>query len=107
MTQTMDRLEYIQGHLFSCLKAFKTFDAIKYVKDTENGNEYVRITDRLGGRGHLNVTGLGEDGIYKEVSRLVLNMDDASIRLPETLVTDELELFYIADLFDNGGVDYE
>ena len=107
MNKTMDRLEYIQGHLFSCLKAFKSFDAIKYVTDSESGAEYVRITDRLGGRGHLNVTGIGNDDIFREVSRLVLNSADASVRLPESLVTDEMELFYIADLFDNGGVDYE
>ena len=107
MTQTMDRYTYIQGHLFSCLKAFETFDAIAYVKDSESGDEYVRITDRLGGRGHLKITNLSNDGVFREVARIVLNSSDASVRLPQTLVTNEPELYKIADLFDSRGAHYE
>ena len=107
-TQIRDEREtFIQGYLFSCLKSLKTFDAIKYVKDLENGDEYIRITDRLGGKAHLNITEKPNDDVFAEVSRLVLNSRDASIRLPETLVRDESELMHIADLFESRGGLYE
>lgn len=107
-TQFRDNREtYIQGYLFGCLKALKTFDAIKYVKDLDNGEEYIRITDRLGGKAHLNITGIGNDDVYAEVSKYVLYFRDPTIGLPETLVKTEAELMRIADLFESRGGLYE
>lgn len=102
-----ERETFIQGYLFGCLKSLKTFDAIKYVKDLDSGNEYIRITDRLGGKAHLNITNETNADVFMEVSRLVLNTSDASVRLPETLVKGEEELMRIADLFENRGGLYE
>ena len=103
----LERTEYVQGHLFGCLKALKTFDAIRYIKDLGSGREYIRITDRLGGKAHLDVTGKEKDEILEDVMRLFLNSKDASICLPDSLVTAEDELMHIADLIENGGGLYE
>ena len=98
-----ERRMYIEGYLFSCLKVFPQFDAIKYAKDIQTRNEYVRITDILGGKCFLNITGKNEGDVFIAVSTIVL-MSTLGIKTPpKELIVDIEEKKKVAPLFKAKG----
>ena len=54
------------------LKAMSDFEAIEYARDPIQGDEYIRVRDKLGQAFYVNVTGNSEEAILKEVSRMTL-----------------------------------
>lgn len=54
------------------LTAIRDFEAIEYARDPIQGDEYIRLRDKLGQAFYVNVTGNSEEAILKEVSRICL-----------------------------------
>ena len=54
------------------LKALRDFEAIEYARDPIQGDEYIRIKDKLGQVFYVNVTGNSEEAILLEVARMTL-----------------------------------
>ena len=54
------------------LGALTDFEAIEYARDPIQGDEYIRIKDKLGQVFYVNVTGNSEEAILLEVSRMTL-----------------------------------
>ena len=54
------------------LKALRDFEAIEYARDPIQGDEYIRIKNKLGQAFYVNVTGNSEEAILLEVSRMTL-----------------------------------
>lgn len=113
--QMIDRIElnnprrlYVEGHLFSCLKVFPMFEAVKYVKDINTKEEYIRITDSVGGKCYLDITKRTEGDIFLDVAQIVLMSTGEVKRPPESLVVDLERKKEIAPLFRVGSeVRYE
>lgn len=54
------------------LSALRDFEAIEYARDPIQGDEYIRLRDKLGQAFYVNVTGNSEEAILMEVSRVTL-----------------------------------
>lgn len=54
------------------LSALRDFEAIEYARDPIQGDEYIRLRDKLGQAFYVNVTGNSEEAILLEVSRVAL-----------------------------------
>lgn len=54
------------------LSALRDFEAIEYARDPIQGDEYIRLRDKLGQVFYVNVTGNSEEAILLEVSRVAL-----------------------------------
>ena len=54
------------------LSVMPDFEAIEYARDYIQGDEYIRIKDKLGYAWYINVTGNSEASILQEVSRVLL-----------------------------------
>lgn len=54
------------------LSVLTDFEAIEYARDPIQGDEYIRLRDKLGQAFYVNVTGNSEEAIFKEVSRMAL-----------------------------------
>lgn len=94
-----ERRMYVEGYLFSCLKVFPVFEAVKYAKDIQSKKEYVRITDSVGGKCYLDITGKPESDIFIAVATIVLMSVGAVKRPPEELIVDIETKKAIAPLF--------
>ena len=94
-----ERRMYVEGHLFSCLKVFPQFDAIKYAKNIDTREEFLRITDVLGGKCFLDITGETEADIFIAVATIVL-MSTLGIKTPpKELIIDLDKKKAVAPLF--------
>lgn len=54
------------------LSVMPDFEAIEYTRDAIQGDEYIRIKDKIGYAYYINVTGNSEAAILQEVSRMML-----------------------------------
>lgn len=54
------------------LSALEDFEAIEYARNPIQGDEYIRLRDKLGQAFYVNVTGNSEEAILKEVGRMML-----------------------------------
>lgn len=54
------------------LSVMPDFDVIEYARDYIQGDEYIRIKDKLGYAYYVNVTGNSEAAILQEVARIML-----------------------------------
>lgn len=103
-----ERRLYVEGHLFSCLKVFPVFEAVKYAKDINTKQEYIRITDSVGGKCYLEITGKAEADIFIAVATIVLMSVGTVKNPPEELIVDIETKKAIAPLFRIGeAVSYE
>lgn len=103
-----ERRLYVEGHLFSCLKVFPVFEAVKYTKDVQSKREFVRITDSVGGKCYLEITDKKEADIFIAVATIVLMSVGLVKRPPEELIVDIELKKAIAPLFKvESGVSYE
>ena len=103
-----ERRLYVEGHLFSCLKVFPVFEAVKYAKDINTKQEYIRITDSVGGKCYLEITGKSEADIFIAVATIVLMSIGTVKNPPEELIVDIETKKEIAPLFRIGeAVSYE
>ena len=94
-----ERRVYIESHLFNCLKVFPQFDAIKYAKNIEAREEFVRITDILGEKCFLDVTGKNEGDIFLAVATIVLMSTLGIKQPPKELIVDIEKKKAVAPLF--------
>ena len=74
MKHVYDKKKAFVESLNEPLKALRDFEAIEYARDPIQGDEYIRIKDKLGQAFYVNVTGNSEEAILKEVSRMSLEM---------------------------------
>ena len=74
MKHVYDKKKAFVESLNEPLKALRDFEAIEYARDPIQGDEYIRIRDKLGQVFYVNVTGNSEEAILKEVSRMALEM---------------------------------
>ena len=103
-----ERRLFVEGHLFSVLKVFPVFEAVKYAKDINTKSEYVRITDSVGGKCYLDITGKAEADIFIAVATIVLMSIGKVKNPPEELIVDIERKKEIAPLFRIGeAVSYE
>ena len=72
MKHVYDKKKAFVESLNEPLKALRDFEAIEYARDPIQGDEYIRIKDKLGQVFYVNVTGNSEEAILKEVSRMAL-----------------------------------
>ena len=72
MKHVYDKKKAFVESLNEPLKALKDFEAIEYARDPIQGDEYIRIRDKLGQVFYVNVTGNSEEAILLEVSRMTL-----------------------------------
>lgn len=103
-----ERRLYVEGHLFSCLKVFPVFEAVKYAKDVQTKREFIRITDSVGGKCYLEITGKPESDIFIAVATIVLMSLGTVKKPPEELIVSVEMKKAIAPLFKvESGVSYE
>lgn len=62
---------YVES-LNNTLSVLSDFEAIEYANDHIQGDEYIRIRDKLGQAFYINVTGGNEADILREVARMIL-----------------------------------
>ena len=72
MKHVYDKKKAFVESLNEPLKALRDFEAIEYARDPIQGDEYIRIRDKLGQAFYVNVTGNSEEAILLEVSRMTL-----------------------------------
>ena len=72
MKHVYDKKKAFVESLNEPLKALRDFEAIEYARDPIQGDEYIRIRDKLGQAFYVNVTGNSEEAILLEVSRMML-----------------------------------
>ena len=72
MKHVYDKKKAFVESLNEPLKALRDFEAIEYARDPIQGDEYIRIMDKLGQVFYVNVTGNSEEAILLEVSRMTL-----------------------------------
>ena len=72
MKHVYDKKKAFVESLNEPLKARRDFEAIEYARDPIQGDEYIRIRDKLGQVFYVNVTGNSEEAILLEVSRMTL-----------------------------------
>ena len=72
MKHVYDKKKAFVESLNEPLKALRDFEAIEYARDPIQGDEYIRIRDKLGQVFYVNVTGNSEEAILLEVSRMTL-----------------------------------
>lgn len=94
-----ERITLIQGDIFSCLKTLPNFEAIKYVKDPNTDREYVRITDYIGGKVYLEITGKSDADVFIDIARMVLCAVADDVAPPETIITDNDEKSRVSHFF--------
>ena len=90
-----DKANYVNG-LNNTLEAMPDFDYIKYAR-TMNGEEFVKIADKLGGYIFIDVTAYEKSDILKDVAKVVLT--DETMLLPKGTIIDKQKLRQIAPLF--------
>jgi len=74
MKHIYDKKKAFVESLNEPLKALRDFEAIEYARDPIQGDEYIRIKDKLGQVFYVNVTGNSEEAILLEVARITLGM---------------------------------
>lgn len=84
--------------LKEALMALTGFADVQYARSYITDEEYIRISDKVGGVAFLDVTAKTNGEILKDVCRVVL-LDDPKHTLPEGLITDKAEMIRIAPLF--------
>lgn len=94
-----ERVSLIQGHISSCLETLPNFEAIKYVKDTNTDREYIRITDYVGGKIYLEISGKSDADVFLDVARMVLCAVSDDVTPPESIVLDNDEKARISYFF--------
>ena len=72
MKHVYDKKKAFVESLNEPLKALRDFEAIEYARDPIQGDEYIRIRDKIGQVFYVNVTGNSEEAILLEVSRMTL-----------------------------------
>ena len=72
MKHVYDKKKAFVESLNGPLKALRDFEAIEYARDPIQGDEYIRIRDKIGQVFYVNVTGNSEEAILLEVSRMTL-----------------------------------
>lgn len=98
-----ERKTFVERTLRACLETKRTFEAIRYAKDPHTEAEYVRITDVLGGKCYLDITGEPNDRIFNDICRIVIAGEE-KIPLPPNYMTDAAKMFEVAHLFRGGVV---
>lgn len=97
MTAT-EKKKYVED-LNIMLKPMKDFEAIRYAMKPVTSQEYIKISDTLGGYVYLDVTGETLSDILKDVCRVVLNAELNVMHFPKRLIHDRDQLREIAPLF--------
>lgn len=95
------RRNYIEG-LQVALAPVRDFDQIRYARSYSTEEEFVKISDTIGGSCFLNVTGLSNAEVFREVCKAVLIDDLKADRSPSSLILDTNKKRQIAPLFRGG-----
>ena len=90
-----EKNRYVES-LNNTLSVMKDFQSVSYAWDALTGQEYVKISDTLGGYACLDVTGAGLEQIFKNIVKTLLSNDR---ELPFGIVHDRQQLRKIAPLF--------
>lgn len=98
MTAKDEKKKYVED-LNIMLKPMKDFDEIKYAAKPVTCEEFIKISDKLGGYVYLDITGETCQDILKDVCRVVLNSELSVIHFPKRLIHDRDQLREIAPLF--------
>lgn len=83
--------------LNEALKPMLDFDSCAYAVNEITQEEYLKISDRIGGVAFLDVTGMTEGEILKDVCKLVL-IDQARL-VPDSYIDDLFTKRKVANLF--------
>ena len=87
---------YVES-LKQALSAMEDFDDIAYARSSVTEEEYLRITDKIGGVVYIDVTAESNEDILKDVAKIVLNAETNI--LPKGVITDKPKLREISELF--------
>ena len=93
-----ERKKYVES-LNATLAPIEDFDSIHYGKAAVTNEEYVKISDKLGGYVYINVTADSLEDILMSVARIILNADLEGKHMPKGIITDRQKLREIAPLF--------
>ena len=72
MKHIYDKKRAFVESLNAPLTALRDFEGIDYARDPIQGDEYIRVRDKLGQAFYVNVTGDSEEAILLEVARMTL-----------------------------------
>ena len=95
-----DRKNYVDG-LMLALAPIRDFDAIEYARTYTTEEEFVRITDTIGGCAFLDVTALTKAEILKDIARVLLLDELKGVHFPKSIITDIDRKRQIAPLFNS------
>ena len=93
-----ERKNYVDG-LTLALAALRDFGSIEYARTYTTEEEYIRITDTIGGCAFLDVTALSRAEILKDVARVMLIDELEGEHFPKSIITDKDKMRQIAPLF--------
>lgn len=93
MKHIYDKKRAFVESLNAPLTALRDFEAIEYARDPIQGDEYIRVRDKLGQVFYVNVTGNSEEAILLEVARMTLGTK------AEGFITSRERIRQIAPMF--------
>lgn len=93
MKHVYDKKRAFVESLNAPLTALRDFEAIEYARDPIQGDEYIRVRDKLGQVFYVNVTGNSEEAILLEVARMTLGTK------AEGFITSRERIRQIAPMF--------
>ena len=93
-----EKKKYVES-LHAMLAPLQDFDSIKYARNAITDEEYVKISDTLGGYAYLDVTAMDLESILKDVARVILNGEINGNQFPKSLIYDKEKLRAIVPLF--------
>lgn len=79
--------------LNKALKPLHDFNSIEYARNALNDNEYIKVSDTIGGCQFLDATGMSLEDVLIDVSQLVLG------KVPASMVMTRDDKRKIAPLF--------
>lgn len=98
-----ERRNYVES-LNVMLAPIEDFDSIHYGKAPVTNEEYIKISDNLGGYVYINVTADSLEDILMSIARVILNADLEGKHMPKRIITDRQKLREIAPLFKEKGL---
>ena len=93
MKHIYDKKRAFVDSLNAPLRALRDFEAIEYARDPVQGDEYIRIKDKLGQAFYVNVTGNSEEAILGEIALFIVG------KRPTGFVTMREHIREIAPMF--------
>ena len=91
------KAQYVNEVLRCAMLPMDDFGSIEYARCSITEEEYIRVSDKIGGVAYLDVTAESMEDILKNVVKLILGAEMDLI--PKGLITDKPKLKEVSALF--------